>query len=141
MWRVWCVQNGSDSWVGVGVWVVFWTMKIIINYQARPSSVFFCLYKKSVSSGVLFNHILPTSTLSTVLVLFGPRTAPNGPKRDPVSSGRAPPGFGCRILGRNPLGQCAGCLLVMFCLVFSRKWCDLAPKQPQKGPKMAPKWV
>ena len=43
--------------------------------------------------------------------------------------GHAPLGSGGRILGRNPLGQRAGCLLVLFCLR-----CALAPKRPQMAP-------
>ena len=54
--------------------------------------------------------------------------ATNGPKRGPVARGHAPPGSGGRILGWNPLGQHAGCLLVMICRLFS-------PNRPKMGPK------
>ena len=69
-----------------------------------------------------------------------PRTAPNGPKRGPRAPGWAPVGSGGCVLGRNPLGQRVGSLLLVFFAWVSPVngvWCPLVqngPKRPQQGP-------
>ena len=84
---------------------------------------------------LVFYPFLPCQRCGVIWPQTGPKTAANGPQQSPMAPGHAPPGSGGRIWGRSPLGHRATCLLVMFCLFLSRKWCDLAPKQPHDGPQ------
>ena len=109
-WPIW-PQNGSTQGPRAPGWAPVGSGGRVLGRNPLQQRV----------DGVPFIHVLPVFTLSTVS--FSPKAAPNGTKRGLMAPGHAPPGSGCRILGRNPLGQHVGCLRVMFCLFFSSKWC------------------
>ena len=65
---------------------------------------------------------------------------PNGPQWGLRAPGWAQVGSGGRVLGRNPLGQRVGSLLLVFCPFLPRKRCHLAPKTALKWPRDMHHW-